>query len=170
MDRMRQCLALAAGAMIGAAGAVVGLGWDQPDPTQPTTPPITPSNPDRQPGTPITPDRPGSPSYPDRQPGQPGRLPGSPSNPDRQPGMPQPGLDRPGLDRPGLDRPGLTGLTGEKVSRDQVDKIISSWPMESKQAAQDTLNKYGQPDGSSPKELIWHNAGPWKKVVVSSFE
>ena len=66
MDRMRQCLALAAGAMIGAAGAAVGLGWDQPDPTQPTTPPITPSNPDRQPGTPITPDRPGSPSYPGR--------------------------------------------------------------------------------------------------------
>lgn len=179
MDRMRQCFALAAGAMIGAAGAVAGLGWDQPEPGRdPSLPPTSPSSPDRtpgqpgQPGSPDRPDRPGT--IPDRQPGQPtnpGRLP--PSNPDRQPGMPgrdQPGIDRPGLDRPGMDRPGLTGLTGEKIPREQVDKITASWPQDAKQAAQDTLGKYGQPDGYSSKELIWHNAGPWKKVVVTSFE
>jgi hypothetical protein len=149
--------------MIGAAGAVVGLGWDQPEPGRdPTLPPTT--NPDRtprqpQPGSPDRPDVPGT--LPDRRPGQPtnpGRLP--PSSPDRQPG----------IDRPGLERPGLTGLTGEKIPRDQVDKVIASWPQEAKQAAQDTLSKYGQPDGYSSKELIWNHAGPWNKVVVSSME
>jgi len=94
MDRMRQCLALTAGAMIGAAGAVAALGWDQPEPGRdPLVPPTQPTNPpDRQPGQP---GQPGSPDRPDRpgtvpgQPGQPtspGRLP--PTTPDRQPGTP----------------------------------------------------------------------------------
>jgi hypothetical protein len=172
MNRMSQCLALAAGAMVGAAGAVASIGWDQPEPGRdPTLPPTT--NPDRQPGqpqpgSPDRPDRPGT--LPDRQPGQPtsptnpGRLP--PSNPDRQPGMPRP--DQPGINP--AERPGLTGLTGEKIPRDKVDLIIASWPQEAKQAAQDTLGKYGQPDGYSSKELIWHSAGPWQKVVVTAME
>src|SRR5262245_41026856 len=130
MDRMRQCFALAAGAMIGAAGAVAGLGWDQPEPGRdPMLPP--PTNPDRQPGQPGSPDRPDRPGMPpERQPGQPtnpGRLP--PTSPDRPPGQPtEPGTPgQPGLDRPGLDRPGLTGLT-EKIPRDKVDTVIATWP------------------------------------------
>jgi hypothetical protein len=161
MDRMRQCLALAAGAMIGAAGAVAGLGWGQPDPTQPTqpTPPSNPSNPNRLPGT--NPDRqPTYPGNPNPQPGtNPDRQPGSPLNPDYPPG------------KPGYTQPSVPSLNlGNKLTRDQVDKIINTWPAESKKAAQATLDKYGPPDGSTPQELIWQNAGPWKKVVVMSVE
>jgi len=62
----------------------------------------------------------------------------------------------------------MIGQPGAKVPREVVDRIIANWPSESKQAAQTTLSKYGQPDGFTNMELVWHNAGPWKKVIVSS--
>jgi hypothetical protein len=90
--------------------------------------------------------------------------------------MTQPGRDpttTPGLSQPGRDttlsQPGTFQFQqGQKMSRDQVEKLITAWPGESKKAAQATLDKYGPPDGGTYNELIWHKAGPWKKVVVSA--
>lgn len=93
-----------------------------------------------------------------------------PTMPSRQPGRE---LDRnPALTQPGRDTTmtqpttGFNFQQGQKVPREQVDKLISAWPQDSKKAAQATLDKYGPPDGGSFKELIWHDAGPWEKVVV----
>jgi hypothetical protein len=137
MDRIRQCAALAAGAMLGAAGAVLGLGFEQPEqPNEPTTLP----------------------------PSQPGRQPGQPSDPFKQPGQPTDITRQPGTVRPG----DVIGQPGAKLPREVVDRLIVAWPAESKQAAEATLSKYGQPDGCTNQELIWHNAGPWRTLVVTS--
>jgi len=152
MQRMRQSTALAVCALIGAAGALTALGYAQPG---------------DQPGRPIT--------NPDRQPGQPGRdptLPGrDPTLPGRDPTLPrstQPGLgNQPGMgDKTSTNIP----MKGEKLSRDQVDKLTTSWPATSKKAVQATLDKYGPPDAATFETLVWHNPGPWKRGIVYGTE
>ena len=128
------------GALVTAVGAAVSLGL-QPETIYPA-----------QPGT--SPPRTSQPStLPDR---------------DFQPGRTTPGLSQPGRDSSLTSGDSFQFQQGQKVSRDQVEKLINAWPQESKKAAQATLEKYGPPDGGTFQELIWHNAGPWEKVVVSN--
>jgi hypothetical protein len=44
---------------------------------------------------------------------------------------------------------------------------IKSWPEESREAAQLVIDRYGEPDEAMETQLVWHNAGPWKRVVAS---
>ncbi|HYE62163.1 MAG TPA: hypothetical protein VD997_09210 [Phycisphaerales bacterium] len=137
MNRLNRVVTV--GALVAAVGATVSLAF-QPETLRPT-----------QPGTPTT---------------QPGTQPRDPSLPGRDPSM-QPGRT-PTLSQPGMNQGGdFKFQQGQKVSREQVDQLINAWPQESKKAAQATLEKYGPPDGGTFQELIWHDAGPWHKVVVS---
>jgi hypothetical protein len=45
--------------------------------------------------------------------------------------------------------------------------LISSWPEESREAAQLVIDAYGEPDEATESLLIWNQAGPWKRVVAS---
>ncbi len=45
--------------------------------------------------------------------------------------------------------------------------IIQQWPAESKEAAQLVIETYGEPQESTPSALVWHTAGPWKRIVAS---
>lgn len=45
--------------------------------------------------------------------------------------------------------------------------ITATWPEESREAAQLVLDKYGEPDELTPSQLIWHQPGPWKRMVAS---
>jgi hypothetical protein len=45
--------------------------------------------------------------------------------------------------------------------------LIADWPEESKEAAQLVLEKHGEPDEATPSQLVWHEAGPWKRIVAS---
>ncbi len=47
-----------------------------------------------------------------------------------------------------------------------VKNIIVGWPADSREIAQNIINKYGEPDEATPSMLIWHNNGPWKRTVV----
>jgi hypothetical protein len=102
-----------------------------------------------------------------------------------QPGSGQPGSNRPGNNQPestpGLTRqppgqqrtpPGQERTRGHtpqlQIDPDTLRQVISSWPQESQKAAQETMQKYGPPNGFTPTELIWENNGPWKKTVVSA--
>jgi hypothetical protein len=46
-------------------------------------------------------------------------------------------------------------------------EIIAGWPEESREAAQLVIDAYGEPQESTPSLLIWHDPGPWKRVVAS---
>jgi hypothetical protein len=46
-------------------------------------------------------------------------------------------------------------------------QIIQGWPEESREAAQLVIDKYGEPDETTDTLLVWHNPGPWKRIVAS---
>jgi hypothetical protein len=46
-------------------------------------------------------------------------------------------------------------------------KIIKSWPEESREAAQLVIDAYGEPHEATESMLIWHNVGPWKRMVAT---
>jgi hypothetical protein len=45
--------------------------------------------------------------------------------------------------------------------------IIEQWPEESREAAQLVIDKYGEPHEATDSVLIWHKAGPWKRMEAS---
>lgn len=46
-------------------------------------------------------------------------------------------------------------------------EIINSWPEESREAARLVIDTYGEPHEATESLLIWHNVGPWKRMVAS---
>jgi hypothetical protein len=53
----------------------------------------------------------------------------------------------------------MTAKTGSEV--------LQGWPEESREAAQLVIDKYGEPHEVTDTLLIWHNPGPWKRIVAS---
>lgn len=47
------------------------------------------------------------------------------------------------------------------------DIDLSTWPDQSREAAQLVLDKYGRPDEETESQLIWHAKGPWKRIVAT---
>lgn len=52
------------------------------------------------------------------------------------------------------------------TSRD-ASQIMESWPEQSREAAQLVIEKYGQPSEATDSMLVWHGAGPWKRIVAT---
>lgn len=46
-------------------------------------------------------------------------------------------------------------------------EIIKEWPEESREAAQLVIDKYGEPHEVTDSFLVWHQVGPWKRMVAS---
>jgi len=46
--------------------------------------------------------------------------------------------------------------------------IISKWPDESREAAQLVVDKYGEPQEATPSLLVWHQPGPWKRMIATA--
>lgn len=44
---------------------------------------------------------------------------------------------------------------------------IQDWPQESREAARLVLDAHGEPDEVTPTHLVWHQVGPWKRMVAS---
>jgi hypothetical protein len=44
---------------------------------------------------------------------------------------------------------------------------IRDWPAESREAAGLVIGKYGEPDEATESQLVWHERGPWKRIVAS---
>ena len=42
----------------------------------------------------------------------------------------------------------------------KASNMVSSWPMETRKAAQMVMTKFGAPDEATASMLVWHNAGP----------
>ena len=50
---------------------------------------------------------------------------------------------------------------------DSAERIIESWPEESREAARLVVDKYGEPTESTPAQLVWRDVGPWKRLVAT---
>jgi hypothetical protein len=46
-------------------------------------------------------------------------------------------------------------------------ELIQGWPEESREATQLVIDKYGEPQELTDTLLVWHNPGPWKRLVAS---
>jgi hypothetical protein len=56
------------------------------------------------------------------------------------------------------------------VESKSMDVDTSSWPQASRMAVKEIIDKYGEPDGVTPEELIWLNKGDWKKICITKSE
>src|SRR5918993_1311595 len=45
--------------------------------------------------------------------------------------------------------------------------MIGTWPEEAREAAQLVIDQYGEPDEITETQLVWHQPGPWKRIVAS---
>jgi hypothetical protein len=62
---------------------------------------------------------------------------------------------------------GVVALADEPPAEPaKLDALIEGWPEPSRKAARATIEQYGEPEEVTPRRLIWHNAGPWKRVTV----
>jgi hypothetical protein len=46
-------------------------------------------------------------------------------------------------------------------------EIIQGWPEDSREPAQLVIDKYGEPDEATESQLLWHDVGPWKRIVAT---
>ena len=44
---------------------------------------------------------------------------------------------------------------------------LADWPQESREAAELVIDAHGQPHEVTESMLVWHNVGPWKRIVAS---
>ena len=64
----------------------------------------------------------------------------------------------------------MKNASSQRVDRDRVEQMITSWPQHSKMAAMEMMQKYGPPNEATATHLMWWNNGPWKWTKVSSME
>jgi hypothetical protein len=53
------------------------------------------------------------------------------------------------------------------MNTEQGSQRIRNWPEESREAAQLVIDQYGEPHEATETLLIWHNTGPWKRIIAS---
>ena len=58
-------------------------------------------------------------------------------------------------------------MATETLAKTPAGTTIADWPEESREAAQLVIDAYGEPAESTPTQLIWHEAGQWKRVIAT---
>ncbi len=48
-----------------------------------------------------------------------------------------------------------------------ADNIIAGWSTDAQKAARGMMKIHGNPDEATPTMLVWHNSGPWKRIIAS---
>ncbi len=51
-----------------------------------------------------------------------------------------------------------------------ISKIIGAWPERPRLGAKEMIAKYGAPQEATSERLIWHKAGPFKRITVLNLE
>ncbi len=69
-------------------------------------------------------------------------------------------------ERPAAAKPAARGA----IERGTVDRIIKAWAARPRLGAQQMLEKYGPPQQASGMALVWHDAGPFKRIKVMNLE
>jgi hypothetical protein len=52
------------------------------------------------------------------------------------------------------------------VEQEAKEIDLTTWPETARMAANNMMEKYGQPDGITSEMLVWYNTGPFKRTVV----
>ncbi len=64
----------------------------------------------------------------------------------------------------------LTGgvATAQMDEMSNANNMIANWSMDAQKAANAMIKLRGAPDEVTRTMLVWHNSGPWKRIVASS--
>lgn len=62
------------------------------------------------------------------------------------------------------------GGRSTRADRAMVNRIIASWAARPRLGATEMMAKYGAPQEATAERLIWHNAGPYKRIAVFNLE
>lgn len=54
----------------------------------------------------------------------------------------------------------------QQSQQQQASDPLTDWPEVSRQAAQKMVEKYGQPQGATPIQLIWKDQDPWQAIII----
>jgi len=57
-----------------------------------------------------------------------------------------------------------------RMSADQMQSMMSSWPESARMAVADMMRKYGPPQEVTATMVKWHNNGSWKYTMISKNE
>lgn len=52
------------------------------------------------------------------------------------------------------------------LDRAAVERMIADWPNRPQLAATRMIEKYGAPQEATEARLVWHDKGPWKRIMV----
>jgi len=51
---------------------------------------------------------------------------------------------------------------------DDANTMMANWSMDAQKAAKGMMKIHGEPDESTPTMLVWHNSGPWKRIIATN--
>jgi hypothetical protein len=57
-----------------------------------------------------------------------------------------------------------------RMNMAQMEKMMATWPMASKEAAMFMTKKYGPPAAMTAEMAMWGKTGPWKRTIVFARE
>jgi hypothetical protein len=56
------------------------------------------------------------------------------------------------------------------VDAAELDELIAGWPAQPKAAVKEMAAKYGMPLEATTESVVWHDAGPYKRITVTKRE
>lgn len=62
------------------------------------------------------------------------------------------------------------GRANGALDKDDVEEILKEWPAGPRLAGQEMMAKYGPPQEVTPHRMIWQNAGPYKRIMLTREE
>jgi len=63
---------------------------------------------------------------------------------------------------------GLWSAPAQADKMDDANSMMANWSADAQKAAKDMMKIHGAPDESTPTMLVWHNSGPWKRIIASN--
>ena len=62
----------------------------------------------------------------------------------------------------------IAGMSMPAVRAADANDTIANWPAEAQKAAMGMMKIHGAPDETTSTMLVWHNSGPWKRIIASN--
>jgi len=59
------------------------------------------------------------------------------------------------------------GVAARADMMDDANTMMANWSMDAQKAAKGMMKMHGAPDEATPTMLVWHNSGPWKRIIAS---
>lgn len=63
---------------------------------------------------------------------------------------------------------GLWSAPAQADKMDDANTMMANWSGDAQKAAKGMMKIHGAPDEATPTMLVWHNSGPWKRIIAAN--